>query len=421
MEKIFSYLIIFFGVVNLLRMTLFLVGSDIYNLRAASRRKEYANRTYLPKFSIVIPGRNEEGTIIRAIKSILHSKYPKDRLEIVVVDDGSTDATAQKVHTLIDTNPNAPVRLVTQKNAGKAHALNNGIKNYATGELIMCLDADSYIAKDALHNAARHFIDPKVKALSSNVKIIERPGILNMTQRYEYMLCYQMKRAESLLNCEYIVGGIGSVFRRSMLEQINYYDTNTVTEDIDITMKVLVLGNKENKAVYGSDVVAYTESVMTVSDLIKQRFRWKWGRCQTFLKNKQMFFSRDKKFTKSLTWFYLPFALFGDLMYLLEPLLLSYILAVSIAYQDPWAILSAWIVISSYLILNVLAEDTFSTWTKLKMVILAPFMYLTFYILSFVEYIALMKSVLKLHTLHASLLQDKLDWVRVMRPTEKKW
>lgn len=418
--NIFAYLIIFFGIINLLRMTLFLVGSDIYNLRTARRLKKTPLLLNLPKFSVIIPARNEEGTIIRAIQSILHNNYPKDRLEIIVVDDGSTDKTVEKVQSFIEQNRTASITLVTQKNAGKAHALNNGIKNYASGDLVMCLDADSYIAHDALRNATKHFTDQKVMALSSNVKIIERPGLLNLTQRYEYMLCYQMKRAESLLNCEYIVGGIGSVFRRTILEKIKYYDTNTVTEDIDITMKILELGNKNYKAVYGADVVSYTESVMSVTDLIKQRFRWKWGRCQTFLKNKHMFFSIDSRFTKSLSWFYLPFALFGDLMYLLEPLLLSYIIAVSIVYQDPWALLSAWIVISTYLMLNILAEDTFSAKTKVKLLLLAPFIYILFYILNFVEYIALMKSVFKLHTLRQSLLQDKAGWVRVSRPSESK-
>ncbi|MBA3723376.1 MAG: glycosyltransferase [Candidatus Levybacteria bacterium] len=416
--QLLTYLIVFSGVVNLLRMSLFLIGSDIYNIMAAKHKKTTIPATALPSFSVVIPARNEEGTVVRAIESVLSSNYPKDRIQIIVVDDGSTDNTGTNVQNYIASQKDTVITLVQQKNAGKAHALNNGIKNHAKGDLVMCLDADSFIKKDALQKAAKHFTDPKVVAMSSNVKIIERPGLLNFIQRYEYLVCYQMKRAESLLNCEYIIGGIGSVFRRTTLEQINYYDTNTVTEDIDITMKVINLGNKENKVTYGSDVVTYTESVMNIPDLIKQRYRWKWGRCQTFFKNRSMFFSRDMKFTKSLTMFYLPLAILGDIMYFLEPLLLTYIITISIVYQDPSALINAWIVISSYMILNILAEDTYSQKEKAKYILGAPFMYGLLYILSFVEYIALIKSLSKLHKIKESLSNTKTDWVRVDRHRE---
>lgn len=412
--KALAYLIVFAGIVNLLRMTVFLVGSDIYHLVAAKRQKVPSSKK-LPRFSIVIPARNEESSVIRAIESIINSTYPTNRLQVIVVDDGSTDSTVKNVQKYISTHKKSPVTLVQQANAGKAHALNNGIINHAKGDLVMCLDADSYLKADALEKAARYFEDPKVMAMSSNVKIHERPGILNFIQRYEYLVCYQMKRAESLLNIEYIVGGIGSVFRRTALEKVGYYDTDTVTEDIDITMKILNLGNKDHKVMYGADVVAYTESVMNIPDLIKQRFRWKWGRCQTFFKNSSMFLSRDKKYSKGLTWFYLPFAIFGDIMYFLEPIMLTYILAVSIMYKDPVTILSAWAVISLYLILNILAEDTYTKRQKAKLVLGAPLMYVLFYVLSFVEYIALMKSVLKLHTLKRSLTNATSSWTSVTR------
>jgi len=413
--RLLAILIVFFGAINLFRMAMFLIGSDIYGLLLSKGKK--SRLTHFPSFSVVIPAHNEEGTIIRAIDSVVNCDYPIDKRQIIVVDDGSTDRTPELVtqylreHSLSKSN----VELVRQSNSGKARALNNGMRNHAKGKLIMCLDADSFLDKQALSNVASHFTNPKLAALSANVKIINGPGILNLIQRYEYLVCYQMKRAESLFNCEYIVGGIGSVFRKSVLEKIDYYDTNTVTEDIDLTMKILQKGNKIYQAGYGADVIAFTESVLNIKGLILQRFRWKWGRSQTFLKNWKMFFSKESIFTKSLSWFYLPFAIYGDIAYFFEPVLFVYILAISLYYRDPLTIISAWVVISTYISLNIMAEDTLPWKEKLKLVLGAPFMYPLLYILSFVEYVALIKSLLRLPSLRESINEDVCGWTHVER------
>ncbi len=410
--RLIALLIVIISSINLIRMTVFLVGSDIYHARFARKRRD--NLSYFPSFSIIIPAHNEQGTIIRAIKSVVQSTYSGYK-EAVVVDDGSSDNTSNIVSKFIEANPNFNITLVSQLRLGKAHALNNGIKNYSKGELVMCLDADSYLNINALDNAASYFEDSSVVALSSNVKIIQKKGMINTLQVYEYLICHQMKRAESLFNCKYIVGGIGSVFRRSKLEEVGYYDTNTVTEDIDVTMKMLQDGNKKNKVVFGADVVTYTEAVLSVSGLISQRFRWKWGRYQTFLKNKNMFFSTDRKYTKGMTWFYLPFALYGDISFTIEPILLFYISLVSIYYRDPAAFLSAFIVGSLYIVLNVLSEDTLSPFEKIKFIAFSPVVYVFFYVLSFVEYMALIKSLVKLPWLRESL-NEGCSWNHVARP-----
>lgn len=410
--RLIALLIVIISSINLIRMAVFLVGSDIYHARYSRKRKK--DLSYFPSFSVIIPAHNEQGTIIRAIKSVIQSTYPGHK-EVVVVDDGSNDNTPSIVSKFIKDNPNLNISLVSQSRLGKAHALNNGIKNYSKGELVMCLDADSYLNINALGNAAAYFEDPSVVALSSNVKILQKKGIINTLQVYEYIICHQMKRAESLFNCKYIVGGVGSVFRRSKLEEVGYYDTNTVTEDIDVTMKMLQDGNKKNKVVFGANVVTYTEAVLSVSGLISQRFRWKWGRYQTFLKNKNMFFSTDKKYTKGMTWFYLPFALYGDISFVIEPILLFYILLVSIYYQNPIALISAVFVGSSYLVLNILSEDTLSSFEKIKLIAFVPIVYIFFYALSFVEYVALVKSLIKLPWIRESL-SEGCSWNHVVRP-----
>jgi cellulose synthase/poly-beta-1,6-N-acetylglucosamine synthase-like glycosyltransferase len=415
--NIVPYLIVFFGAVNLLRMALFIVGSNLYSLQKDLKGKKKGNyRRKYYTYSVVIPAHNEEGTIVRNVESIAKSNYPQEKVQIIVVDDGSTDRTYERIARYKAENKVSNLTILRQKNSGKANALNNAIKNFATGELVMCLDADSYLEKNALLNCTEYFKDERVKAVASNVKIIKSEGLLNLIQQYEYLVCYQMKRAQTVFNIEYIIGGIGSVFRRSAMEEVGYYDGNTVTEDIDLTMKVLRGGNKENRVVYGADVIAHTEAVISVAGLIKQRYRWKWGRCQTFLKNRAMFFSGADKFTKGLTFFYLPFAIFGDLAYLFEPVMLLYILYVSLIYIDPLAILSALLVITVYISLNVLLEETLSRKEKLFYLLISPTMYFYFYVLSFVEYTALIKSLVRINKLKESIDSSVCSWQHVERP-----
>ncbi len=412
---IITSLIVFFGLANILRIAFFMIGSDVYTVKQALRTKRKRHITFgLPSISVIIPAHNEENTIIRTIESVLNVRYPTELLEVVVVDDGSTDLTyqmAERYRLLVDGN----FKLIHQTNAGKAHALNNGMRHHATGELMMCLDADSSLDPDALLNAASYFVDPRVVALSANVKIRPTGTLFNLIQVFEYLICYQMKRAQTVFNIEYIIGGIGSTFRRSALINVGFYDTDTITEDIDLTMKLLRLGGKDNRVIYGADVIAYTESVLDLTGLIRQRFRWKYGRAQTFIKNRTLFFATHEKHSRWLTWLYLPYALFSDLAFFFEPFMVSYIAYLVIAYGDLATLLSAFAIVGSYLTLNILAEDTLPVKQKLAFAALAPFMYFFFYILSYVEYLALLKTYVKFWEIPASIAAKNCGWTHVER------
>ncbi len=143
-SEFITYLIVIFGTVNILRIGFFMIGSDIYTVKEALRvKKQNRKRITLPTFSVVIPAHNEESTIINCVNSVANSDYPIYKLQIIVADDGSTDDTAKLLIQYQQENGHIPLKVITQPNAGKAHALNNAMANYATGKLIMCLDADS--------------------------------------------------------------------------------------------------------------------------------------------------------------------------------------------------------------------------------------------------------------------------------------
>lgn len=413
--NIIFLLIIFLGVTNLIRMTMFIVGSDIYSYLAKKAQKGKIRKRFYPYISIIIPAHNEEKTVLRTVRSLIRNTYPRYKRQLVVVDDGSTDRTYEIIKKYRDRYRVRNLTIVRQKNGGKAAALNNGIKKYATGEFVMCLDSDSYLDRNGLRNVASYFLDPKVVAVSANVKIIPSGTFLNLVQQMEYLICYQMKRAQTVFNIEYIIGGIGSAFRKSALEKVGYYDGNTVTEDIDLTMKLLQLGNNNVRVIYGANVIAFTESVLNVVDLAKQRFRWKWGRSQTFLKNTNMFFNRDKRFTKGFSFLYLPYAIFSDLTFLFEPVLVFYIFYIILRYSDIFTLIASLLVISIYMSLNIFLENTLDKKEKIKFILLSPIMYFSFFILSFVEYFALLKSIVNLPKLKQSILKSGYNWDHVSR------
>jgi len=128
-----------------------------------------------------------------------------------------------------------------------------------------------------------------------------------------------------------------------------------------------------------------------------------------------LFFSTSPKNNRFLTWLYLPFALFSDLAFFIEPLLLTYIFSLLLFFGDWLTLLSAFLVIGSYLSLNVLAEDTIPLGERIKLALIAPSMYFFFYLMSYVEYVALIKAYWKSNEIFAGLKEGACGWEHVAR------
>lgn len=419
--QIIGMFILVTSVASLVRMMIYLVGSDIYAIkhhRNAQKRK--GTRPYRPTVSIVVPAHNEAPIIEKTLDCLMDIDYPASKLQIIIADDGSTDDTVKIVRAYKRKfDKHNKLTLFRQTNGGKADVLNNAIRTTATGTLVMCLDADSTILPDAIKKAVEYFRDRKVVALASNVNIIENGTLLGLVQRFEYLISYHMKKAQTTYNIEYIIGGIGSTFRRKTLNKVNLYDTNTMTEDIDLTMKIIAQGNKDMRVAYADDVITYTEAVQTLPALITQRFRWKYGRMQTFLKNSSLFFSASKKHTRLLTWFVLPYALLQEALFILEPVIVTFIIGISIYYKNPQSIITALIVISCYVIFNILSTTHLTKKEKFRLSFLAPSMYVLLYVLALVEYAALLRSIVRLPKLKESISKNKVTWVSPERSAAK--
>lgn len=398
------------SLVNFIRVFLFLIGADIYDIKQILQRKHRSKR-YRPFISIIIPAYNEQVGVIRTIKSIIASSY--SRKEILVVNDGSTDRTKQKLRNFQKKYPGS-IRIINQPNAGKAAAINNAISK-SKGSLIMVVDADSLLDRQAIEKMVAHFQDKQIIAAASNVKILPTRKLMGIAQRFEYLISYRMKRALNTLNVEYIVGGVGSTFRKRQLLKVGGYDTDTMTEDIDLTVKLIRhYGNTKYKIHYAADSIAFTEHVLTFPSLVKQRFRWKYGRFQTLMKSRSLFFSRSDKYDKRLTWLQLPYALFGEAALLIEPMLVGYILFITVRYTDLSSMMWVYGIVSLFVFLMILGEESEKIQTKAMLSCFLPLVYVLMYILTAVEFIALIKSLRKIRAL-ITQAEEKSSWEHVER------
>ena len=244
-----------------------------------SKRKKY-DESFRPDVSVVIAAFNEEKVIARTLDAVLANHYPN--LEIIVVDDGSSDATTAVVRERFGSHPQ--VRILQQENAGKAAALNRGIAQ-ANGDIIIALDADTLFARDTIAKLVQPFADPLVGAVAGNVKVGNRINPLTYWQAIEYITSQNLdRRAYAVINSVTVVPGAVGAWRREAVLQGAGYTTDTMAEDMDLTWRIRRIGWKiETK----SDAIGYTEAPDSFRALFKQRFRWAFGTLQCLWKHRR--------------------------------------------------------------------------------------------------------------------------------------
>jgi cellulose synthase/poly-beta-1,6-N-acetylglucosamine synthase-like glycosyltransferase len=274
----------------------------------------------------------------------------------------------------------------------------------------MTLDADSIIDAHAVRRAVAYFEDPNVAGVAANVRVLYRQSVLGLLQQFEHLIGYRSKKFYSLTSSEIIVGGVASTYRKSILQEVGFYDTDTQTEDIGLSMKIAALGNTEHKLVYAVDVLAYTQGVHTLRALMKQRYRWKLGNLQNLIKYSHSFRTTNNKHSRMLTFYRVPMAYLGEVLLLMEPLLLGYVLYLSVLLRSPLMFVGSYMVISAYILLTVWTDEHYTAREKWHMTSYAPVMYFFFYIMDLVQFVAIVKCILHPKQM---LLKAKTDgrWV----------
>jgi cellulose synthase/poly-beta-1,6-N-acetylglucosamine synthase-like glycosyltransferase/peptidoglycan/xylan/chitin deacetylase (PgdA/CDA1 family)/spore germination protein YaaH len=234
---------------------------------------------YKPPVTVLIPAYNEEAVIVDTVSAALASNYPK--LEILVIDDGSKDRTAELVRK--EFGRDQRVRLIEQANHGKPSALNHGLSE-ATGEVVVSIDADTIVDPQAIPRLVRHFADARIGAVAGNVKVMNRNRWITRWQALEYITSQNLeKRAFDLLNCIPVVPGAVGAWRADVLRDHGGFSGETVAEDTDLT---LTIRREGWKILYDEDAIGHTEVPETIDGLIRQRFRWTFGTLQAVWKHR---------------------------------------------------------------------------------------------------------------------------------------
>ncbi|HEY0948542.1 MAG TPA: glycosyltransferase [Candidatus Paceibacterota bacterium] len=241
----------------------------------AKERRLRAAATNTPKVAIIVPCWNEQDTIGGTVNSLLALDYPKDRLEIILVNDGSTDNTKEVMDAYVG---NPQITVIHKENGGKHTAINLGIEHAKDAEFVGCLDADSFVAPDALREIIGSFDSPKVAAATPAMSVFQPKNLLEQMQNAEYIIGIAARHALSAVNGIYVTPGPFSFYRRSVIEEIGGFRHAHQAEDMEMALRMQRAGYEIENAPRAR---VYTKVPRSVPKLIKQRTRWTTG----FLRN----------------------------------------------------------------------------------------------------------------------------------------
>ncbi|MFJ3820458.1 glycosyltransferase [Streptomyces nodosus] len=258
------------------RFVLMLVLSGAHARRVRRRGFRWGPSVTEP-VTVLVPAYNEAKCIENTVRSLMASEHP---VEVIVIDDGSSDGTARIVEDLRLPS----VRVVRQHNAGKPAALNRGLAN-ASHDIIVMMDGDTVFEPATVRELVQPFGDPKVGAVAGNAKVGNRDSLIGAWQHIEYVMGFNLdRRMYDMLRCMPTIPGAVGAFRRSALERIGGMSDDTLAEDTDVTM---ALHRDGWRVVYAENARAWTEAPESVQQLWSQRYRWSYGTMQAIWKHRR--------------------------------------------------------------------------------------------------------------------------------------
>jgi cellulose synthase/poly-beta-1,6-N-acetylglucosamine synthase-like glycosyltransferase len=232
--------------------------------------------------TVLVPAYNEAKCIENTVRSLMDSDHP---VEVIVIDDGSSDGTARIVEAMGLPN----VRVIRQLNAGKPAALNRGLAN-ASHDIVVMMDGDTVFEPSTVRELVQPFGDPKVGAVAGNAKVGNKDSLIGAWQHIEYVMGFNLdRRMYDVLGCMPTIPGAVGAFRRSALEPFGGMSDDTLAEDTDVTMALHRAGWR---VVYAENARAWTEAPESVQQLWSQRYRWSYGTMQAIWKHRRAVIER---------------------------------------------------------------------------------------------------------------------------------
>ncbi|MEN3538333.1 bifunctional polysaccharide deacetylase/glycosyltransferase family 2 protein [Microbispora sp. ZYX-F-249] len=319
------------GALTLLRSALFaaLAWAHARRTRGRPATSGVPQWAAAPPVSVIVPAYNEKAGIEATVRSLVRTDYP-GQVEVVVVDDGSTDGTGPIAASL-----GLPgVRVIRQPNAGKPAALATGIAHAAHDVLVM-VDGDTVFEPPTIGHLVRPLADRTVGAVSGNTKVGNRRGLIGRWQHIEYVVGFNLdRRAFDLLGCMATVPGAIGAFRREAVASAGGVSADTLAEDTDLTMAICRRGWR---VVYEERARAWTEAPASLGQLWRQRYRWCYGTLQAIWKHRGAIVERRPFGRRCLGYL----ALFQVMLPLLAPVV-DVMALYGLLVGDPLPVVAVW-------------------------------------------------------------------------------
>ncbi|MEU6589235.1 bifunctional polysaccharide deacetylase/glycosyltransferase family 2 protein [Streptomyces sp. NPDC046881] len=270
------------GCLVLARFGLMLLLSGAHARRTRRPGFRWGDGPVTEPVSVLVPAYNEAECIENTVRSLTRGEHP---VEVLVIDDGSSDGTADLVEAL-----GLPgVRVIRQANAGKPAALNRGLAN-ARYDLVVMMDGDTVFEPATVRELVQPFADPRVGAVAGNAKVGNKNRLIGAWQHIEYVMGFNLdRRMYDVLRCMPTIPGAVGAFRKSALQRVGGMSDDTLAEDTDVTM---ALHRDGWRVVYAEKARAWTEAPESVQQLWSQRYRWSYGTMQALWKHRRAVFER---------------------------------------------------------------------------------------------------------------------------------
>ena len=291
-QDIIFYILTFFSVY----VQVFFLVTFFEKRKGIVRRTETLELDQYPGVTVIVPCYNEEKTIYATIRSIMALDYPKDKLKIIIVDDGSTDGTWNVIKKFGKQNN---IEIFTKENGGKHTAMNFALERITT-PFVGGLDADSFVDSQALKRIMTYFTNPETMAVAPSIIVHEPKNMLQKAQKAEYEMSVYTKKMLAFIGGIHVTPGPFSIFRKKVFDDLGLFRKAHNTEDQEIALRMQEHGYKIEHC---PDAYVYTVSPNTVPKLYRQRKRWIYGFIKNAIDYRRLFF---RKKYGNIAYFTLP-------------------------------------------------------------------------------------------------------------------
>ena len=253
------------------------------------KAEEFHKLENFPKVSVAVPCWNEEKSLAGTLQSLLALDYPKEKLQIIVVDDGSKDNTLVVACEWQEKYPSI-IQVLAKENGGKHTAVNLALEK-SDGDLFGCLDADSFVTPHALKVVVSYFENnKKIMAVTPCIHIRHPKTFIQRMQAIEYLMGVFWRKSFGQLDAIQVTPGPFSIFRKEVFTKIGNYRKAHNTEDFEITLRMHKAGLKIANA---HKALVYTLGPTTARGFFFQRLRWARGFLENSLDYRELFFKKE--------------------------------------------------------------------------------------------------------------------------------